>query len=127
MSEETISPFGGDNLPLRELKKQAKVKEALVKKNSSKFLLVVLMVAVFLLMLIILLLLFKLTQKTPVTPSPSPVVLLSPSPQATGSGMPKSLPERLKNLEKNLQEVDLHQTQFSFPILDFKIDLKSKK
>lgn len=124
---EVISPFGADNLPLRELKKQTQPKTGFPAYKKNKLLITALAIIIFFLLIVILLLLLKKPQVLPsLPPSPSPV-LVSPSPVATESALPKSLPERLESLEKQLKEVDLSQTRLSFPILDFNVNFEQKR
>jgi len=128
MSEE-ISPFGAENLPFRELEKQGQQTQDETKlKSKNKFLVMALMtIIIFLLLIIILLLLSKTSPSVPfVVPSPS-VVLVSPAPVATETALPKSVGTRLDELEKKLKEVDLYQTEFSFPNLDFSFNFGKER
>ncbi len=127
MSE--VIPFGGENLPVKELKKQAPAKEEkeIVPKKKTKLLLFVLIGVIVFLLLIIVLLLFGKKEVKPL-PSPTPsAVLLSPSPQATPSAFPKTLSEKIEDLEKKLKETQLHKTDLAFPILDFNFNFEQKK
>ncbi len=131
MSEE-VSPFGGENLPLKELKIQSMpVAPKIivpVKKDQTKIMLFALVaIIILLLVVIILLVVSRLQQRQPVLlPSPT-AVLFSPSPTATGGALPKTVIERLDTLEKQLTNVDLRQTELSFPLLDFSFNTGKEK
>jgi flagellar basal body-associated protein FliL len=125
MIEETM-PFGGENLSLKELKKE---KMPSPKKNTdgrpeSKPLTILnLLIAVIIILVLIIALLATLfVFKSPKTlPTPSPVIIIS-SPTATSTAIPKSVNQRLDELETNLKKVDIEQTEYSFPLIDFKLE-----
>lgn len=125
---ESIAPFGGDNIPLKELKKE-KRKIEMIKKTKPKISFAVIGMAVviaFLLMIIVLLLIAG--GEKPPLPEPSPVPIVpSPIPTATTSALPKSVAERLEKLEKGLNEVDLYQTELTFPLLDFNLNFSKER
>ena len=125
---EPIAPFGGDNIPLKELKKE-KQRTEMIKKTKPKVSFVVIAMAViivFLLMIVILLLTAGKKKEPLPTPSPVPIAP-SPMPVATTSALPKSVAERLNKLEKGLNEVDLYQTDLSFPLLDFNMSFSKER
>ena len=125
---DAIAPFSGDNIPLKELKKE-KRKIEMAKKTKPKISPAVIAMAVviaFLLMIITLLLITS--GKKPPAPQPSPIPIMpSPSPVSTTSALPKSVGERLEKLEKGLNEVDLYQTELSFPLLDFNLNFEKQR
>ena len=125
---DAIAPFGGDNIPLKELKKE-KRKIEMIKKTKPKISFAVISMAVVIafLLVIIVLLLTAGGKKSPL-PEPSPVPIApSPIPTATTSALPKSVAERLDKLEKGLNEVDLYQTDLTFPLLDFNLNFSKKR
>lgn len=123
MTDE-FPPFGGENLPPRELDREKIVQnydKTMVKKPKNFLIIGLLVIVAFLLGIITLLLVMPKEEKVVlVIPSPSPQELL-PSPAATQSGLPINISQRLQSLQTSLQNVDFNQTQFLFPIVDFEI------
>lgn len=126
LSEEELTPFGGENLPFKEIKEESVPKT--IKITNNKFLLMVFGGIIFVLVLVIALLLINQIRfrfQPPASPVPAPV-MFSPSPAAT-SGANNSIGERLDLLEKKLKEVDLQQTEYAFPLLDFSFSFGQKR
>lgn len=126
LSEEELTPFGGENLPFKEIKEESVPKT--IKTINNKFLLIVSGVIIIVLVLVIALLVINQIKPrfyTQASPLPTPVIF-SPSPAATSSAS-NSIDERLNLLEKKLKEVNLQQTEYSFPLLDFSFSSGQKR
>lgn len=123
MSDE-IPPFGAENLPFKEIPVQPAAAPALGARNN-KFLILALFLIIIILALGIILILWQQKQRPPTLVSPSPSVALPvPSLVATASAVPNNLEERLSSLETKLKNIDLQQTEYVFPILDFSFNLE---
>lgn len=127
MNEEA-TPFGAENLPFKELEKPIESNKETTALPGKKSTFIILLAVIGLLLLIILFLLILRNQTPPVQIAPSPsMVTNSPTPVATASASSKSIDERLAILEDKLKTVDLQQTEFSFPLLDFSFNLGQKR
>jgi len=130
MSEDNIiPPFGADNLPINELKKeQLAPKPAPVEKKNKLVILFFCLVIVVLVMVIGVLVsqMNKKPVEVVVSPSPS-LLLLSPSPSSSASAEFSSIGDRIDALEENLKNLDLDQTKLLFPLVNYSIDFGQKK
>lgn len=131
MSEDfEAPPMSGDNLPIRELKTEKEISEEKVEEKETKTTLfkdkrrLYLMVGgvIFLVFLMGLGIGFLLKNKKPqqgVLPTPQPTI--TPSPVATSSSWRQDLEDKIGKFEDDLKNVDLKESQFLPPILDFEM------
>lgn len=119
---ETLSPFGGDNLPFREL--PADVARE-VSPPNKKIIIAAVSGGLFILLIVVLIFLAPKNQPEPVVvaspPVPSPLVS---SPSASDSADFSGVASRLEKLEDNLKALDLSQSQLQFPLIDFKFNFE---
>lgn len=138
MSDEfETPPMSGDNLPIRELKTQ---KESLEEKEETEekkskgissgdkrrfYTLVGLVIFLVFLMGLGIGLLLKNKKPQPVVlPTPQPTII--PSPVATSSSWRQDLEDKIGKFENDLKNVDLKESQFLPPLLDFNIRFELK-
>jgi flagellar basal body-associated protein FliL len=130
MSETNeIPPFGADNLPVNELKKEELPKMPVSPDKKNKLVILIFCSVIIVLVAVIGVLVAQMTQKPElvvVSPSPS-AITLSPSPSASQSANFSSIGDRIEVLDKNLKNTDLDQTKLLFPLINFSIDFGQKK
>lgn len=133
-NEFSAPPISGEELPsFRELDtepsptaKKAKTETLLTQPPSSnkkaKIIIIVLsgaLILVLILLLVALVGLLRPKKTVQSTPTPTPVTTVSP--EASPSGLPQSVKQRREDLEKQVTELDLQETDLAFPTLDFDI------
>lgn len=127
MSEEfEVPPMSGDNLPLKELKPKEMAEKPEERKNKRVPWLVILLIIIFSILLGVGIgLLIRKKNKQISLPSPSPATP-KPSVFTSPSAKPQNLDEMINNFKKNLDEVDLKESSFNPPALDFDIRFKAE-
>ncbi len=124
MSEITLPPMGGENVPVKELKPEKKpaleFQPPAAKKNKLYILFIILLV-VFFGGGIIFGLYIRPQQKQKELTATSPSSLPTPSPSPSASPEPKGLEGKVFQFEKELGETDLEEKPLTPPTLDFDI------
>ncbi|OGD63439.1 hypothetical protein A2160_03175 [Candidatus Beckwithbacteria bacterium RBG_13_42_9] len=135
-NEYSLPPMGGENVPFKELKPERPVVSSAQgepsqapptkKPGPGKEKILIIGLAIALILVVVVLIAFVISSRSPkaevILPSPSP----SPSPMAvaTSSGLPANIRERRDTLEKQINDLDLQETDLAFPAVDFKIVFK---
>ncbi|GEM_PF-6816541 len=122
LSSEEFTPFGGENLPFKEIEKEELPREE--KNIKFKFFLMIFIIFIsFIFLLTLKRQNFNFSPQPSWLPSPAH---FSPSPTATGL-VNNNIEEKIDLFEKKLKETDLQQTEFSFPLLDFAFSIGTKQ
>lgn len=130
MSDEIeIPPFGADNLPINELKKEQSPIKPATPEKKNKLVILFFCFVIVVLVAVIAVLVARMNRKPEVvvvSPSPS-VLVLVPSPSASTSADFSAIGDRIDALDKNLKNMDLDKTKLLFPLINFSIDFGQKK
>jgi len=133
-SEFSLPPISGENVPFKELPaEQPKVTpepvEPIVQPGTApekrmKLTIVGLAIALLIVLALLGAVLVSSRSKKTVKPLPSPTPIVAPTPEATSSGLPKNIQDRRDALEKQINNLDLQETDLAFPALDFNVNFK---
>jgi len=134
MNNFVAPPMSGENVPFKEMEEEhppappaeseglEKTPKPVDRKKIKRLKMMMVVSIVFFAIIIILLVAFLLKPKPEPAPLPSPSPSPSPIVTATPSAVGKNVVERIEALEKQVDALDLSETDLAFPILDFEIN-----